>query len=466
MWFPHVLWVHTALLIAQVVTALPSHRLNSRAPVEPSQDPFYQPPAGYESQAPGTILRQRQIVAAIFGFLPELVEAHQLLYRTTAVNGTPIATVTTIFKPLLALPDRFVSFHTAYDSAASKCDPSYGYQLGASENELVGSAENLIIQAYLLSGYTVSSPDYEGPDAAFSPGHLEGMAVLDSMRAVTNFKTLKFSTSTPAIVGVGYSGGAIATGWAASLHPIYAPELPLKGWVAGGTPSNLTSTLLHIDNTTFAGFTLSAFSGLSKPSAYGAQLQPLLDRILTPYGRAEIDYASTHCSADVLSNFSGNSLLSYDLQTEGPQVLYEPTLRAVLDLNVMGANKTETPIAPVFLYHASQDEIVPYDSASQLADTWCNDGVSVKFTTFGIGGHISTEVIGVPNALTFVAEAFNGLTAKGCSRDTEFGGLNSTSTNSNLTQLMSKLSEVQQIAGDNDSNVKANPGVLKQGIST
>jgi hypothetical protein len=88
----------------------------------------------------------------------------------------------------------------------------------------------LILQGFLLQGYIVSSPDYEGPDAAFIPGRLEGVVTLDSMRAVSNYKnTLGLSTSTPKIVGYGYSGGSVATGWAASLHQAYAPELLVQG---------------------------------------------------------------------------------------------------------------------------------------------------------------------------------------------------------------------------------------------
>ena len=81
-------------------------------------------------------------------------------------------------------------------------DPSYTYQLGAVQTDLITSVETLLIEAYLASGYIVASPDYEGPDAAFSPGHLEGMAVLDGMRAVKAFSsTLGLTTKNPMTVG-------------------------------------------------------------------------------------------------------------------------------------------------------------------------------------------------------------------------------------------------------------------------
>jgi hypothetical protein len=87
-------------------------------PILPDLDPFHMPPAGYESKPPGAILRTRKIASAYFGLIPNPVEAWQLLYRTTAVDGSAISTVTTVFKPTNAKKDRFVSFHTAYDGAA------------------------------------------------------------------------------------------------------------------------------------------------------------------------------------------------------------------------------------------------------------------------------------------------------------------------------------------------------------
>jgi len=87
-------------------------------PIVPELDPFYRPDAGFESQPPGAILRSRKIASAYFGLVPNPVDSYQLLYRTTAVDGSAVAAVTTVFKPSLAKLDRFVSFHTAYDGAA------------------------------------------------------------------------------------------------------------------------------------------------------------------------------------------------------------------------------------------------------------------------------------------------------------------------------------------------------------
>jgi pimeloyl-ACP methyl ester carboxylesterase len=455
-----------AFMLAIASARPASMRLPRSIPQAPADDPFYQPPAGFESKAPGTILRDREISVAFLGLIPDPVKAYQLLYRTTAINGTAIAGATTIFVPLNAKKDRFLSFHTAYDSSATICNPSYNYQLGAAQTDIISSAEQLILQVYLLMGYIVTSPDYEGPDAAFAPGHLEGMGVLDSMRAVSNFKTLGLSTAKPMIVATGYSGGAIATGWAASLQPTYAPELDIKGWVQGGTPANLTGTLVFIDNTLFSGFIPAAVAGLAMPSAYGAELNPIIDSILTPKGAKALETARTTCAVGDLIAFPEMSLLSTEIQSLGDRLLYQPTIQAILSKNMLGVNKTEMPTAPVFVYHGTQDEVIPYSNASTMVKSWCSNGVDVKFTTFATGGHATTEVVALPDVINFVQAAFAGKTASGCSKNTELGSiLNPIALGVELEPILTKLIDVLSHLGQSDSNVKQNLNVLNEVVT-
>ena len=448
-----------AVSLVHAAPAAPERRL-----VLPDQDPFYQPPAGFESEAPGTVLRNRPIIAAFFGFIPDPIEAHQLLYRTNSINGSAIAAVTTVFKPLFAKNDRFVSFQTAYDSGNTKCQPSYSYQLGSLPYDLITNLEQLTMQAYLLSGYIVSSSDYEGPDAAFTPGHLEGRGTLDSMRAVINFgKTLGLSTNKPMIVGTGYSGGAIATGWAASLQPTYAPELNIKGWVGGGTPANLTATLIKVDNTLFSGFLPIAIDGIVAPSAYGAEVGALVDQIATPAGKKALDFAKSNCIVASILAFTEKSIFSTDFQSLGEGLLTEPRIAKILLDNTMGINKTETPTAPVLLYHASQDEIVAYEPIPTLYKNWCANGASVRFSTYDAGGHGTTEVIGLPEAVTFTNNAFAGTLPKGCSEGHELSdSLNPLALGLDLEPLLVQLAEYLLAFGKQDANLKKDPSILGQ----
>ncbi|KAM0716458.1 hypothetical protein Q7P37_007903 [Cladosporium fusiforme] len=436
---------------------LPLLSTASDPPLPPNLDPFYAPPAGFEDEAPGAILRTRQVDTAYFGLILNTVQSWQLLYRTTAANGSAIASVTTVFKPLVAKRDRFVSFHTAYDGAARSgiCDPSYGYRFLAPQASLISSVEFLLLQAFVLDGHIVSSPDYEGPDAAFGAGRVSGMGVLDSMRAVANFgSTLGFTSNTPSVVGYGYSGGAIATGWAASLQAKYAPEIPVKGWALGGTPANLTGTADLVDGTLFAGFLPQALAGLSAPSSYGAELLPVFDEILTPYGQTVLDVAEQICSIQNIVTFAFQEIKSTKVQTLGDQVLYEPTISSVLNNNTMGQRADETPTAPVYMFHAPDDEIIPYDNATALRDDWCGDGANVEFITIASGGHATTEIIGFPGAFKFVKDAFEGRVGTSCSEKTVLDeSLNPLALGLSLEPVLVGLINGLIVAGKQDINI-------------
>jgi pimeloyl-ACP methyl ester carboxylesterase len=442
--------------------------LTADKPLLPSVDPFYQPPSGFEDEAPGTILRSRKISAAYFGLIHSPVHAWQLLYRTTAINGSAIATATTIFKGENAKTDRFVSFHTAYDGASrtGSCDPSYNYQFLAKQYDLISSVEMLALRAFVHDGNIVSSPDYEGPDAAFGAGRLAGTGVLDSMRAVANFKdTLGFDTDHPAVVGYGYSGGGIATSWAASLQPTYAPEIAIKGWASGGTPANLTGTAVFFDGTLFVGFLPQAIVGLTAPSAWGAELQPILDRVITANGTAVLEQSKRICGVENLFTVPFQQIQSTKFQSLGKDIFYEPTIAKVLEQCTMGQNKTETPKAPVYMYHAPHDEVIPYLNATTLRDDWCNDGASVHFVNVANGGHATTELIGFPGAFNFVKKAFAGSAGNGCSEETILDEkLNLVALGVSLEPIGVGMANALAIAGRKDKNIIEDPSNLNKTV--
>ncbi|KAF2158267.1 LIP-domain-containing protein [Myriangium duriaei CBS 260.36] len=424
----------------------------------PDKDPFYIPPTGYEKAAPGAVLRWRAIrTSAFLRVIPSSVAGWQLLYRTTAINGSAIATVTTIFQPQEAKTDRLVLYATGYDSAATQCHPSYNYRLGSLPRNPEMDGEILIIQGLLRQRYVVSSPDYEGPDAAFTAGRLAGMSVLDSMRAVAHFRSkLKWSDSKPAIVGVGYSGGAIAIGWAAALHSQYASELLIKGWAQGGTPVNMTATLLSIDRTAWAGFNIISIAGLIKPSAYLADLQPVWWSVLTTKGKTMVAFAQTRCFLHVLMKYAYQSIFAADIQSSGRGMLHHPVLKRVMEDNTMGLSKTETPKAPMLIYHGAHDEICPYAESVTLVRRWCTHGVSVNFITYDNSMHFTALVFGISKVYGFVNNAFAGNLPQGCSYHHSRRSIRSPigRVDKNLMPIMRRLEPVVRKLASWDRKVK------------
>ena len=86
---------------------------------------------------------------------------------------------------------------------------------------------------FLTQGFAVIVPDTEGQRADFAAGPEYGMNTLDSIRAAFNSSTVGLPADAR-IALLGYSGGAIASEWAAELA--YAPDVNgrLIGAAIGG----------------------------------------------------------------------------------------------------------------------------------------------------------------------------------------------------------------------------------------
>ena len=161
----------------------------------------------------------RQVVTSLAQAVPLSttlnITSYQVLYRTTGAVGDPQATVVTLLIPASARKNQLVNYAIAYDTAEWDCSPSYALQPGTPTNGAVTQEEPLIL-GFLVAGWTVAVSDYEGPRAVYTNGHLEGRQFLHGVRAALNFPPAQLSADTQ-IAQVGYSGGAMASGWGAIL---------------------------------------------------------------------------------------------------------------------------------------------------------------------------------------------------------------------------------------------------------
>ncbi|MGH3165523.1 MAG: lipase family protein, partial [Trebonia sp.] len=274
---PRFLAAGTALLSAVLALVAAGPAGAATAPVPPSQDPFYAYGGStpLSQIAPGTVLKERGVSLVIEG-LTVPVSTEQVLYRTTGEQGQPTVTVTTIIKPLLSLTGtKIVAYQMAYDALGSECDPSYTLQ-GGNTSDSTGQEEAAAIVAYVVAGFTVTVPDYEGEALDWGAGQESGYDTLDAIRATESY--LGVPASTKAGI-VGYSGGAIATEWASELAPSYAPSLNLVGAASGGVPVDFAHNLTYINgDQDWAGVIPAVL--LSLGHAFGIDIS----QYLSPYG--------------------------------------------------------------------------------------------------------------------------------------------------------------------------------------
>src|ERR1700719_3418696 len=291
---------------AEWIGRAPHEDVQRVRPVLPDDDPFYYPPAGFEHAAPGTVLRSRDVELAFMGLIPQKFTATQLLYRSTDRNGVPEATVTTVLAPTERGPEKVcpvVSYQCAIDAVASRCFPSYALRRGALAVGALPQFELLLITAALAEGWAVSVPDHEGSHGIWGAPYEPGYRVLDGIRAALNSERVGISASSP--IGLwGYSGGGLASAWAAEMCADYAPELGIVGAVLGSPVGDLGHTFRRLNGGFFAGLPALVVAAL-------AHIYPDLDRVIKEHtneeGRALLDSLETMTTVEAVLKMAGKN---------------------------------------------------------------------------------------------------------------------------------------------------------------
>lgn len=373
-------------------------------------DAFYQPPADLADAAPGTILRTREIEPSFFQALPMRVSAWQLLYRTTDADGQPYSAVTTVLKSAdNANPSAVLSFQNMTDSIAPQCMPSQALQQGRvpwldlsqpSIDLTTMANESPMVAAALARGWAVSVPDYGGVDNHFLTPREPGYVVLDGLRAAENFTPTGLSGADTRAMLWGYSGGGIASGWAAQEQPRYAPELNLIAAALGAPVGDFRAGLRSANGTPIGGALVPiALMGMMQGAP---EFTAALDRYLTPAGQQKIAAAVSACTPQNLLSNIGFDATHY-MTASLDEVLADPVISAAIDAAQLGA---ETPTAPLYVYNAISDEISTIGGVDTLVSTYCDSGTPVTYRreqlTLPVSGHTLEWGLGSPGALAWL----------------------------------------------------------------
>jgi alpha-beta hydrolase superfamily lysophospholipase len=370
-------------------------------PVVPAEDPFYDPPAGFEHTEPGTVLRSRDVELAFLGLVPQQFAATQLLYRTTDLNGGPQATVTTVVVPTERTwsgPCPIVSYQCAIDAVASRCFPSYALRRGAKAVGALAQFEFLLIAAALAEGWAVSIPDHEGPQGIWGAPYEPGYHVLDGVRAALHTERLGLATDAP--VGLwGYSGGGLASAWAAEVQGDYAPELNVVGAVLGSPVGDLGNTFRRLNGTMYSGLPATVVAALSR-------VYPDLDRIIaehaTDKGKSLLARSEKLTTVfAVLQWFRKDMGKLVDQPLE--QILDTPEVQHVFESIKLG---TTVPTPPVLVVQAVHDRIVSVDDIDELTDAYESGGAHVTYHRDTFSEHLLLHPMSAPMTLRWLRDRF------------------------------------------------------------
>lgn len=387
----------------------------------PDQDPWYQPPKGWQDAKLGTIFRTRKVEIRTL-VKDNIKEAWQLLYRTTYVSDDqPTTTATTILIPHNADSDKLVVFADFVDANGPQCAPSYSWRNGL-DADVSSVLEVANAMLYLQQGYIVTVPDKQGKINAFASGHIEGRQTLDGVRATLNFDKLNLSNNTR-VAGIGYSGAAIQAGWAAALRKSYAPDLKIAGWTFAGTPTNLTAMMYRLNKSVFSGYLVGGITGLY--DSYD-QVKKYMDRVMTKDAKNAMQYTREHCMVDILTKFNKKDVFSYNFSNKGKDLLNDKQIQDVLETLTMGVNPDYTPADPVLMANGITDEVAPYSEALKTFHKWCDRGANIHFVTGSsqLSSHTGTFVTMMVPMFMWVRDRLEGRPMKeGCqhTKNSNFG---------------------------------------------
>ena len=246
-------------------------------------------------------------------------------------------------------------------------------------------------------------PDYEGPLASFVAGVQSGHATIDAVRAVLNSGFGLLDGAKYALWG--YSGGALASEWAAELAVQYAPEMTFAGVALGGLTPNATSVFETINGGPVAELIVNGILGLisQDPAARDYVLSQLKDS--GPRNRTGFLAALNATSdADTVA-YGGVDVFEYF--NDGTALLQNQLVKSLANRDaVMGYHGV--PRMPVFAYKAIKDEVSPVADTDALIDRYCGVGANILYQRNTIGSHAGEFFNGEQRALAFLTSVFDG----------------------------------------------------------
>ena len=232
----------------------------------------------------------------------------------------------------------------------------------------MAQVEFLLVAAALAEGWVVSVPDHEGLDGRWGAPYEPGHRVLDGIRAALGCQRLGLTASTP--VGLwGYSGGGLATAWAAEISADYAPELNVVGAVLGspvGDPGNAFRRL--------NGSLMSGLAGLMVASL--VQIYPELDRVIQRHvsdkGRSLLAGLQHMTTLGGVLWWAHTDMENY-VDRPLDEVLDSPVRYVFNDIK-LGAS---TPTPPVLVVQAVHDSVIAVDDIDALVEIYLAGGAEV-----------------------------------------------------------------------------------------
>ncbi|MEZ5179065.1 MAG: lipase family protein [Acidimicrobiales bacterium] len=273
----------------------------------PALPAFYEVPDPLPPGQPGDIIKSEVVDApGVHGTVL------RVMYHSRSVQGADIAVTGIIAVPDLTPAEGgrpVMAWAHGTTGIADECAPSL---------DAVGAVD--FANPMLDRGWVVTATDYEGLGTPgrhpYIVGDSEGRGVIDSVRAARN---LAQADASDQYVVWGHSQGGHAAMFALHIAKDWAPELQLRGVVAGAPPSQLDLVYDYLKTSRYRYYLLMVGAAIN--AAHGDATAPLAD-ILNPEGIQKLDLVDQGCTG-FLGQQTGD-LSVEDLMVQQPDGTYNP----------------------------------------------------------------------------------------------------------------------------------------------
>jgi fermentation-respiration switch protein FrsA (DUF1100 family) len=278
------------------------------------------------------------------------------MYVSESVDGKPVAVTGTILVPSKAAPAAgypVVTWAHGTDGMADICAPSLE----------PGNAAPLANEL-LDKGWLVTATDYQGEGSPGLHPYIAGTnSAQDTIDIVRAARHLPAAHASNQYVVWGHSQGGHTAMFALKIGAQYAPELKLRGVVAGAPPSQFAYIYNYLLTSPYRYYLLMAAGGLN--AAYGDERAPL-DQVLTPAGMKLLPELDKVCAGGLSDKFGG---LDVSKLSKGDPFKV-PAWKKILEENDPQYFTTASA-APLLMIQGGNDEQIPVVSTQLLARHLC-----------------------------------------------------------------------------------------------
>ncbi|HVA03830.1 MAG TPA: lipase family protein [Acidimicrobiales bacterium] len=337
---------------------------------------------------PGTLLKSERLsVGGIHGVV------YRVMYLSRSVTNKPVPVTGLVIVPRQPAPSGgypVVTWGHGTNGMADQCTPSLDPPSD------VPLTNNLLDQ-----GWEITSSDYQGEGTPGLLPYLVGVSAarntIDIVRAARHLHGAHASNN---YVVWGHSEGGQTAMFALNIGASYAPDLHLKGVVAGAPPSQFYAIYQFLQTSPYRYYLFMAAGGFN--AAYGNTVAPL-DQVLTPAAIKLLPALDKGCSDYIASVTSKYNLA--ELTKANP--IDVPAWKALMNENDPGAFTTASA-APLLIIQGGKDEQIPVASTALLATHMCGLGQDLERWIYPGQSHAGVIAPSARDMVRWIADRFAG----------------------------------------------------------